>query len=221
MSLRSFRRAALAVTTPQSSPAMSILRHCAPPRHSKTIARSGRRSSRNSRSGRCLRPAFRARRRKPLPRSRAGSSPNSRARIALIKPEAGRVTARRLNRAEYNNTIRDLLGVDIRPADNFPGGHRGLRIRQHQRRAESLPGAAGKVCGCRRARGADRAVRAGAAEAAAMHYSAPVRINDSRGQSSLPKDLFHYDLTGLEHAPFRARHAPLSRSTASTASAWC
>ena len=32
----------------------------------------------------------------------------------------GRVTARRLNRAEYNNTIRDLLGVALRPADGFP-----------------------------------------------------------------------------------------------------
>ena len=32
----------------------------------------------------------------------------------------GRVTARRLNRAEYNNTVRDLLGVDFRPADDFP-----------------------------------------------------------------------------------------------------
>jgi hypothetical protein len=32
----------------------------------------------------------------------------------------GRVTARHLNRAEYNNTIRDLLGVDCRPADDFP-----------------------------------------------------------------------------------------------------
>src|SRR5262249_16208871 len=32
----------------------------------------------------------------------------------------GRVTLRRLNRAEYNNTVRDLLGVDFRPADNFP-----------------------------------------------------------------------------------------------------
>ena len=38
----------------------------------------------------------------------------------LIRPEPGRVSARRLNRAEYNNTIRDLLAVDIRPADNFP-----------------------------------------------------------------------------------------------------
>src|ERR1700712_5657077 len=27
------------------------------------------------------------------------------------EPEPGRVTARRLNRVEYNNTIRDLLGV--------------------------------------------------------------------------------------------------------------
>src|SRR5688572_9356151 len=39
---------------------------------------------------------------------------------ALIQPQAGRVTARRLNRAEYNNTVRDLLGIDIRPADTFP-----------------------------------------------------------------------------------------------------
>ena len=32
----------------------------------------------------------------------------------------GRVTLRRLNRAEYNNTIRDLFGIDIKPADIFP-----------------------------------------------------------------------------------------------------
>src|SRR5688572_678944 len=36
------------------------------------------------------------------------------------EPMAGRVTARRLNRVEYNNTIRDLLGVAARPADEFP-----------------------------------------------------------------------------------------------------
>jgi hypothetical protein len=34
--------------------------------------------------------------------------------------DPGRVTARRLNRTEYNNTIRDLLGVTIRAADEFP-----------------------------------------------------------------------------------------------------
>ncbi|MCM3873170.1 MAG: DUF1592 domain-containing protein [Pyrinomonadaceae bacterium] len=38
----------------------------------------------------------------------------------LVVPAAGRVTARRLNRAEYNNTVRDLLGVDSNPADAFP-----------------------------------------------------------------------------------------------------
>ena len=32
----------------------------------------------------------------------------------------GRVTIRRLNRAEYNNTIRDLCGVDFKPAEEFP-----------------------------------------------------------------------------------------------------
>lgn len=32
----------------------------------------------------------------------------------------GRVTVRRLNRVEYNNTIRDLLGVDFQPAAGFP-----------------------------------------------------------------------------------------------------
>ena len=32
----------------------------------------------------------------------------------------GRSTVQRLNRSEYNNTIRDLFGIDIRPADKFP-----------------------------------------------------------------------------------------------------
>ena len=36
------------------------------------------------------------------------------------KPDPGRVTVRRLNRTEYNNTIRDLVGVDFSPADDFP-----------------------------------------------------------------------------------------------------
>jgi hypothetical protein len=35
-------------------------------------------------------------------------------------PDPGRVTIRRLNRAEYNNTVRDLVGVAFRPADDFP-----------------------------------------------------------------------------------------------------
>src|SRR5579872_250056 len=34
--------------------------------------------------------------------------------------DPGHVTLRRLNRAEYNNTVRDLCGVDIHPGDEFP-----------------------------------------------------------------------------------------------------
>ena len=34
--------------------------------------------------------------------------------------DPGRVTIRRLNRLEYNNTIRDLFGIDFKPADDFP-----------------------------------------------------------------------------------------------------
>jgi hypothetical protein len=39
---------------------------------------------------------------------------------ADAKPDPGRVTARRLNRSEYSNTIRDLLAVDFRANEDFP-----------------------------------------------------------------------------------------------------
>ncbi len=41
------------------------------------------------------------------------------------RPDPGRVTARRLNRMEYNNTIRDLLGIEFKPADDFPADDSG------------------------------------------------------------------------------------------------
>jgi Protein of unknown function (DUF1592)/Protein of unknown function (DUF1588)/Protein of unknown function (DUF1585)/Protein of unknown function (DUF1587)/Protein of unknown function (DUF1595)/Planctomycete cytochrome C len=34
--------------------------------------------------------------------------------------ETGGTTLRRLNRSEYNHTIRDLIGLDLHPADEFP-----------------------------------------------------------------------------------------------------
>ena len=37
-----------------------------------------------------------------------------------LEIDPGRVTIRRLNRTEYNNTIRDLIGLDFHPADDFP-----------------------------------------------------------------------------------------------------
>jgi hypothetical protein len=38
----------------------------------------------------------------------------------LAAPEPGPTPVRRLNRTEYNNTVRDLLGTTLRPADRFP-----------------------------------------------------------------------------------------------------
>jgi len=42
-----------------------------------------------------------------------------------LKPDPGRVTARRLNRAEYQNTIRDLLGVEFQADKDFPSDDSG------------------------------------------------------------------------------------------------
>ena len=65
------------------------------------------------------------------PASKPQPSPAERALIAnwleaelfpvdCAHPDPGRVTLRRLNRTEYNNTIRDLVGVDFQPANDFP-----------------------------------------------------------------------------------------------------
>ena len=35
-------------------------------------------------------------------------------------PDPGRVTIRRLNRVEYRNTIRDLMGIDFKAEEEFP-----------------------------------------------------------------------------------------------------
>ncbi|MEZ4368587.1 MAG: DUF1587 domain-containing protein [Kofleriaceae bacterium] len=39
---------------------------------------------------------------------------------AEVDLDPGRITLHRLNNAEYNNTVRDLLGTQLRPADDFP-----------------------------------------------------------------------------------------------------
>ncbi|HWA09684.1 MAG TPA: DUF1592 domain-containing protein [Opitutaceae bacterium] len=39
---------------------------------------------------------------------------------ASAPPSVGHVAVRRLNRSEYDNTVRDLLGVDFHPGDDFP-----------------------------------------------------------------------------------------------------
>lgn len=39
---------------------------------------------------------------------------------AMAAPDLGSVVLHRLNRAEYNNTVHDLLGTSLTPADTFP-----------------------------------------------------------------------------------------------------
>jgi hypothetical protein len=45
---------------------------------------------------------------------------------ATTPPDPGHATAHRLNRVEYNNTIRDLLGVHFNPAADFPADDSGF-----------------------------------------------------------------------------------------------
>ena len=68
----------------------------------------------------------------------------------------GRVTIHRLNRAEYNNTVRDLMGDETQPAQDFPTDDHGhgydnnanvlalspLLIEKYERAAEQLVDAA-------------------------------------------------------------------------------
>ncbi|TVP97724.1 MAG: DUF1592 domain-containing protein [Planctomycetaceae bacterium] len=42
-----------------------------------------------------------------------------------LRPKSGRVTARRLNRVEYNHTIRDLFGVELDLTGDFPSDEVG------------------------------------------------------------------------------------------------
>ncbi len=46
-------------------------------------------------------------------------------RAAAETPNPGRVAIHRLNKAEYNNAVRDLLAVDFTPADDFPADDAG------------------------------------------------------------------------------------------------
>ncbi|HEU4712156.1 MAG TPA: DUF1592 domain-containing protein [Pyrinomonadaceae bacterium] len=49
-----------------------------------------------------------------------GAAPDANAPVVAADTTSGRVTVRRLNRVEYDNTVRDLLGVDRHSSDDFP-----------------------------------------------------------------------------------------------------
>ena len=46
-------------------------------------------------------------------------------KLDATNPDPGRVTLRRLNRVEYRNTIRDLMGIDFRTDEEFPADDTG------------------------------------------------------------------------------------------------
>jgi Protein of unknown function (DUF1592)/Protein of unknown function (DUF1588)/Protein of unknown function (DUF1587)/Protein of unknown function (DUF1595)/Protein of unknown function (DUF1585) len=116
---------------------------------------------------------------------------------AAVKPEPGRVSARRLNRAEYGNTVRDLLGVDIHPADTFPADQAAFGF-------DDISDALNidSVLLEKYTDTADRAVRTAIygpekLKPSMQHYPFAVRLNLSRGQKPAVPDAAHYDLTGL------------------------
>jgi hypothetical protein len=116
---------------------------------------------------------------------------------ANVKADAGRIAARQLNRAEYNNTVRDLLGIDIRPADSLPQDPTAYGF-------DNISDALNmsSVLLEKYADAAERSVRTAIfgpekLKPAMTHYPFPVRLNDSRGTKPKIPDAEHYDLTGL------------------------
>ena len=121
---------------------------------------------------------------------------------AALPPEPGRVTARRLNRAEYNNTVRDLLGVDLRPADDFPQDDSGYGFDNIADALSTSP-----VLMERYLKAAERITTAAlfgpdAVKPTVARHQPPYRESaDGRDNSpvlpALPYTITDYDLTGL------------------------
>jgi mono/diheme cytochrome c family protein len=107
-------------------------------------------------------------------------------------PDPGRVTARRLNRTEYNNTVRDLLGVDLRPADDFAQDDAGYGFDNIGDALSVSPALMERYVTA-----AERVSRA-ALFGPDVPKPSVVRLQAARGKiepSTVP--LFDYDVTGL------------------------
>jgi hypothetical protein len=126
--------------------------------------------------------------------------------------DPGRVTLRRLTRHEYNNTVRDLLGTSLRPADALPkeGSERGfannadelslspLHVELLGRAAEALAAEAvgssatrGALLGCGTAlEGASQGcLRQGLARLAERAWRRPLESGEEEGLARLLTDL--------------------------------
>src|SRR5262249_10960844 len=120
-----------------------------------------------------------------------------------IGPSAGRVTAHRLNRSEYNNTVRDLLGVDFHPADEFPQDDSGYGFDNIGDVLSLSPVLMEKYLAA-----AEKIARAAVFGPDKLQPTLwPLHPQQARVIPS-PKPLFDYDLTGLTlsnalHATYR------------------
>lgn len=123
---------------------------------------------------------------------------------SLVEPDPGRVTARRLNRAEYNNTVRDLLGVDLSPADDFPADDSGYGF---DNIADAL--SLSPVLMERYLTAAEKVVRAAlfgppAIQPTVVRHQPPYRFGADGGDNArfladLEYSINDYDITGLSH----------------------
>ena len=103
-------------------------------RTSPTTSTCSRRRCASCAASRCRRAATRCRTRPPATPSSPGWKAAS-TRPAREHEDPGHVGLHRLNRKEYANAVRDLLGIDIRPGRPAAARRTARRLRQHRRGA--------------------------------------------------------------------------------------
>jgi hypothetical protein len=115
-------------------------------------------------------------------------------RAALATPpDPGRVTARRLNRAEYDNTLRDLLGLDMALADDFPPDDSGYGFDNIGDVLSLSPALLERYVAA-----AERASRAAIFGLGDLPPTVTRHTPVSRKIKNRPEPLHEYDVTGLD-----------------------
>ena len=143
------------------------------------------------------------------------STPGSKPRLALARreragpPDPGRVTIRRLNRTEYTNTIRDLLGVEFNAAADFPSDDVGYGFDNIGDVLTLPPLLMEKYLGCSRAdRGqGHRRGQAGRETRRLPAVASPHLLRRSRRERSRPRRPPSRFFAGSPRGPTAARSA--------------
>ena len=111
----------------------------------------------------------------------------------LTPPDPGRVTARRLNRAEYDNTLRDLLGLELALADDFPPDDSGYGFDNIGDVLSLSPALFERYVAA-----AERAARAAVFGLGDLPPTVTRHTPVSRRIKNRPDPLHEYDVTGLD-----------------------